>query len=88
MRHDIIAVMSAVCGQNMVTLYKGIQIPEPMNLSVLDSRILSFGTRNPAPGILNSTEEWNPESSSLNIHSRWYYPAKFEAIHSHEGKVM
>ena len=77
--------MSAVCGQNMGTLCKGIQIPEPMNLSLSDSGILSFGIRNPTPGILISANDWNPESMSLKIHSRWYYPAQFEAMHSHEG---
>ena len=88
MRHDTIAIMLAVCCQNMVTLCKGIQIPEPMNLLLLDSGILSFGTRNSAPGILVSANDWNPETRLLKIHSRWYYPAKFEAIHSHEGKVI
>ena len=55
---------------------------------LLDSRILGFGIRNPAPGILNSGNDWNPESGSLKIYSRWYYPAKLQAIHSHEGKVI
>ena len=86
--------MSAVWSLNAygsfprVTLCKKIRIPEPMNLSVLESGILGLGIRNPALGILQPANDWNPESRSLKIHCRWYYATKREAIDSHEGKII
>ena len=59
-----------------------------MNLSLLESGILGVGIRNPALGILNPAIDWNPESRSLKIYCRWYYPTKLEAIDSLEGKII
>ena len=66
----------------------GFRIPESMNLSLLDSGIMGFGIRNQSPGILDPANDWNPESRSLKIHSRWYYATKLEAIDSHHGKII
>ena len=41
---------------------KGIRIPEFGKTLVVESGILDFGIRNTAQGILNSTNDWNPES--------------------------
>ena len=49
---------------------KGIQLPESTNFSVLESGILGFGIRNPALGIRNPANDWNPESKLVKIHSR------------------
>ena len=46
----------------LVAPCKGIRIPESTKFSLLKSRILGFGTRNPA-------DDWNPESNRKKMKS-------------------
>ena len=45
-------------------------VRESRNILFVESGILGFGIWNPALGIRNPTEDWNPESNLLKNHSR------------------
>ena len=64
---------ACACGQGYrrhLAPCKGIRIPKSRNFLLVESEILGFGIRNPAQGIRNPTEDWNPEYNLLKIHSR------------------
>ena len=86
MRNDIIVVKGTLWSYNQGLLYVRNPDSGTHEFVALDSGILGFGFRNPAPGILNPSNDWNSESTSLKIRSRWYYPRKFEAIDLHQKK--
>lgn len=50
-----------------LTPCKGIRSPESRKFLLVESGILGFGIRNPAPGIRNPANDWNPEFKLLKF---------------------